>query len=322
MLFRISHSFPLLEGHAMNQPSASPAGPESNETSCRPPSSSRQVSGLEKPGISVDEAFLLLAAAGAQEAVRRAGQVDPHASPEVFHKLRVALRRLRSLWWAYRPLLDETDAERWRDRFKELAAAAGKTRDWDIVRELLVAYESARHPRVSLLTFVDERRRDAVSFSCRTIHEAGLNGILERATDSAKGQLASSTSRPPLAEFARDRVKLAEKALAKRIKHATLHEVSGYAALHDVRIAGKKLRYLLEFFSPVLDVSHQATIERLKNAQDELGALNDIVASEALLRECASRFGQPDAVDDAIAYLKDQKKRRIHRAYEMLRTAR
>ncbi|CAN0617420.1 CHAD domain containing protein [Burkholderia multivorans] len=306
----------------MNLPSASPAGPESNETSGGRSPAVRQISGLDKPGISVDEAFLLLATAAAQEAVRRADQVDSHASPEVFHKLRVALRRLRSLWWAYRPLLDETDAERWRDQFKVLAAAAGKTRDWDIVRELLVAYESARHPRASLLTFVDDRRRDAVSFSCRTIQEAGLSGILERAMDSAKGQLASSASRPPLADFARDRVKLAEKALEKRVKHATSHEVSGYAALHDVRIAAKKLRYLLEFFSPVLGVSHQATIERLKNAQDELGALNDIVASEALLRECASRFGRPDAVDDAVAYLREQKKRRIHRAYEMLRTAR
>ncbi|KDB09659.1 CHAD domain containing protein [Burkholderia sp. lig30] len=306
----------------MNLPSAGPAGPESNDTSCRRSSSIRQISGLEKPGISVDEAFLLLATAGAHEAVRRADQVDAHASPEVFHKLRVALRRLRSLWWAYRPLLDEADAERWRNQFKVLAAAAGKTRDWDIVRELLVAYESARHPRTSLLACVDDCRRDAVSFSFRTIQEAGLNGVLERAMDSANGQLASAASKPPLAEFAKDRVKLAEKALERRIKHATLHEVSGYAALHDVRIAGKKLRYLLEFFSPVLGVSHQATIERLKDAQDELGALNDIVASEALLRECTSRFGQPDAVDDAIAYLQDQKKRRIHRAYEMLRAAR
>lgn len=322
MLFHVSHSFQLPEGHAMNLPSAGPSGAESNDTSGRRSSSVRQISGLEKPGISVDEAFLLLATAGAQEAVRRADQVDAHASPEVFHKLRVALRRLRSLWWAYRPLLDEADAERWRNQFKVLAAAAGKTRDWDIVRELLVAYESARHPRTSLLTCVDDCRRDAVSFSCRTIQEAGLNGILERAMDSANGQLASAATKPPLAEFAKDRVKLAEKALERRIKHATLHEVSGYAALHDVRIAGKKLRYLLEFFSPVLGVSHQATIERLKDAQDELGALNDIVASEALLRECTSRFGQPDAVDDAIAYLQDQKKRRIHRAYEMLRAAR
>ncbi|CAN0622882.1 protein of unknown function [Burkholderia multivorans] len=117
-------------------------------------------------------------------------------------------------------------------------------------------------------------------------------------------------------------MKLAEKALEKRVKRAASHEMSGYTALHDVRIAGKKLRYLLEFFSPILGVSHQATIERLKAAQDELGALNDIVASEALLRECASQFDKPDAVDEAIAYLQGQKKRRTHGAYDMLRAAR
>lgn len=306
----------------MNLPSASPAGPEPKRLSRGHQAATHRYSALTNPDVSVDEAFLLLATSTALEAGKRADQVEPHASPEVFHKLRVALRRLRSLWWAYRPLLDETDAERWRTEFKVLAAAAGKTRDWDIVRDLLVACEAAGHRSASLLASVDDRRRDTVSFSCRAIREADVKGTLQRAINSANGQLASSGPKPNLAEFARDRVKSAERALGKRITRATSHEVADYAVLHDVRIAGKKLRYLLEFFSPVLDPSHQATLERLKDAQDELGALNDLVASEALLREHASQFSQRDAVDAAIAYLQEQKKRRIHRAYDMLRAAR
>ena len=60
-----------------------------------------------------------------------------------------------------------------------------------------------------------------------------------------------------LTEFAQERVELAEKALKKKVKRATQPEHPGYGALHEVRIAGKKLRYLLEFFSPVLASSDQ-----------------------------------------------------------------
>ncbi|AWV01739.1 hypothetical protein DM992_19635 [Burkholderia sp. JP2-270] len=36
---------------------------------------------------------------------------------------------MRSLWWAYGPLLDKGDAANWRAQFKTLANIAGKTRD-------------------------------------------------------------------------------------------------------------------------------------------------------------------------------------------------
>jgi CHAD domain-containing protein len=61
-----------------------------------------------------------------------------------------------------------------------------------------------------------------------------------------------------LAAFAESRVELAEKALKKWEKRAIQPEPPGYAALHEVRVAGKKLRFLLEFFAPVLDGNHQA----------------------------------------------------------------
>jgi CHAD domain-containing protein len=62
-------------------------------------------------------------------------RADPDA--EVLHKLRVSLRRLRTLLWAYRPLLNEKFDNQQRALFKFYASAAGKTRDWDILIALL-----------------------------------------------------------------------------------------------------------------------------------------------------------------------------------------
>lgn len=271
--------------------------------------------------ISTADAFVCLATSISADAARRAHALHLKADPEILHKLRVALRRLRSLWWAYEPLLDRKDSELQRGEFKSLANAAGKTRDWDVLRDLLETDGSMHHAFASLLESVNEHRADALSFSRKTIGTAGVERILQRAVAGARYQLDSRATSPALAGFAEERVESAEKALKKRVKRAIQPEHSGYAALHEVRIAGKKLRYLLEFFSPVLDGSHQATIELLVSVQDELGKLNDLVTSETLLREYSFQLGESWMVKEAVRYLDDQKKRRMHVAHEMLRTA-
>jgi CHAD domain-containing protein len=238
------------------------------------------------------------------------------------HKLRVALRRLRSLWWAYEPLLDRKDAKIQRREFKSLADAAGKTRDWDVLRELLTAEgQSTKHSLTSLIQLVDEHRTDALSFSLRTLGNAGVERILNQAVERARQQLDAASVSLSLATFAEQRAKSAEKTLKKRVKRAVSAKHSDYALLHEVRIAGKRLRYVLEFFSPVLDGNHQRAIERLTSVQDELGTLNDLVTSEALLRECAFQLGETKLVNESVRYLHDQKVHRMNHVREILRTA-
>ncbi|WP_211610754.1 CHAD domain-containing protein [Paraburkholderia haematera] len=271
--------------------------------------------------MSTADGFACLATSISEDAARRAHALDLKADPDVLHKLRVALRRLRSLWWAYEPLLDRKDSALQRGEFKSLANAAGKTRDWDILRDLLTADRSTQHTFAALLESVDEHRADALSFSRKTIGNAGVERILQRALTGARQQLDSRSTMPALPRFAEDRVESAENALRKRVKRAASDKDSGYVALHEVRIAGKKLRYLLEFFLPVLDGSHQATIERLRSVQDELGTLNDLVTSETLLREYSFQLGESKVVREAVRYLQDQKKHHMHNVHETLRTA-
>jgi CHAD domain-containing protein len=270
----------------------------------------------------VAEAFAILATATAAEAVRRAHTLRGKADPEVLHKLRVALRRLRSLYWAYEPLLDRKDCKLHREEFKYLAYAAGKTRDWDVLRDIFSGQEPARLSFGPLLRVVGEHRAAALSFSRKTIRTAGVEDILQSALASARQQLDSQAMNMTLAEFAEARVALAEKALKKRVKRAVQPRYPDYGALHEVRIAGKKLRYLLEFFTPVLDGSHREKIELLTGVQEELGKLNDLVVSETLLNQHSSHLGDPDAVKEAVAFLGAEKKRHMRAAHKMLRKLR
>ncbi|MFX1695454.1 CHAD domain-containing protein [Paraburkholderia sp. A1RO-1] len=40
------------------------------------------------------------------EAIKQAKEIAGDPSAEGLHQLRISMRRLRSLWWSYRPLLD------------------------------------------------------------------------------------------------------------------------------------------------------------------------------------------------------------------------
>lgn len=96
---------------------------------------------------------------------------------------------------------------------------------------------------------------------------------------------------------------------------------AAYAEFHEVRIAAKKLRYLLEFFAPLIDGGDGIGIAELTRMQDELGKLNDIVSSESLLVAHKDRLGERSMVDDAIAYLKYLKGHHMQSADASLRAA-
>ena len=294
------------------------------------------------------EGFRSLAPALIEAALGRARELENKSDAEDFHKLRIALRRLRSLWWAYEPLLDRQDAELHREQFKRLADAAGKTRDWDVALELFSKKKRTRGSFAELLPALDEQRIRALVLSRAAINPAEVEKILQRALDDALEQLARDDSAIKLTDFADERIRSAEKTLRKRLKQAAKSD-SDYEALHRVRIAGKQVRYMLEFFLPVLDDSHRKTLERMAELQEELGELNDFVASENLIRHHASQIGRKTSdrktsegntepgkaaggkdkgagdqgmqgdVDEALRWLKRRKRRRIDRAHKLLK---
>jgi CHAD domain-containing protein len=135
----------------------------------------------------------------------------------------------------------------------------------------------------------------------------------------ARNQIDAQTLLMPLDDFAARRAARAATMLEKRVKRVVSNRDADYAALHDIRIAGKRLRYSLEFFAPVLDDHYVAMIERLAQVQEHLGNLNDLVSSETLLREYAFQLAEPHALKKAVKYLEEQQRMQRVIAHEMLR---
>lgn len=268
---------------------------------------------------SAQAAFASYAAPLVDHAIEDAKAVREDASPEALHKLRVSLRRLRSLWWAFEPLLEKGENTRQRALYKYLATAAGKTRDWDILIELLARENGANGEARDIAPKLQEARGGALATSRETLSNADVKHLLSEALTSASTELNTAHQRVPLREFADQRVAASERSLKKRMKRARRAKCSNYSAFHDVRKSGKKLRYLLEFFEPILSGGHKRVLKRLKQLQKRFGALNDIVASEMLLRDNAALLAGAGDTDAALHWLKKERKRRMRSAARLLR---
>lgn len=268
-----------------------------------------------------ESTFAALAAPLVDEALSHNASIHADASPESLHQLRVALRRLRSLWWAYRPLLDRQENTRQRALYRFLADAAGKTRDWDILLELLAGKKNEESEAGAPDCLLEARER-ALATSRETLVNADIRNVLHGALASTSKELNTAPERHALQKFAAKRVRVAEKSLRKRMREASRAKRADYELLHDVRKAGKKVRYLIELFGPVLDdVGHDHTLKRLKKLQQCFGELNDVTASIALLRDNTNLFSDETEAHAALALLKERRKACRREAVQLLREA-
>lgn len=265
--------------------------------------------------IQAEATFASIAAPLVDEALERAASIHTDPSPEALHQLRVALRRLRSLWWAYRPLLDKRENDRQRALYRFLADAAGTTRDWDILLGLL-AHEASGPG--GLQGLYDARER-ALATSRETLVNADIKTILHDALARTSKELNTAHQRHGLRAFAKKRVRAAENGLRRRMRAASRAKLSNYDAFHDVRKAGKKVRYLVEFFAPLMNGARDGTLKRLKKLQERFGELNDVISSEALLRANIGLLAEADQPDVALRFLKKQRKQRVRAAAKLLR---
>ena len=268
---------------------------------------------------SIASTFSSLAAPVVADAVQRARELSTTSDAEGFHQLRVAFRKLRALYWAYSPYLGEEATTHAIEEFKRLAAVAGGTRDWDIAGDLLKAAQESRASIALLVAAAREKRAQAVVHSQTMIKsddvEAFLNDVLLRAQTT----LQSSCNDLPIRAFAEERVRLAQRTLQKRSRRAACSDIAHEENLHDVRKAGKKLRYLLEFFQPVIKGGHDRTIKDLTSVQNKLGQFNDIAASETLIRTASFSEVPPEVVQESLQWLEKQKYRRMRAASRRVR---
>jgi CHAD domain-containing protein/CYTH domain-containing protein len=231
----------------------------------------------------------LLALAGLGEAAEAHARLDEGG--EALHDWRVALRRLRAVLAEYREPLRPGAHRRHRRRAAELVRGTGAARDAEVhaawVEGALPALSMEERPGADRL--LRRLRREAARAGAASVHGfERFRKRLARRLSTYPEPVSSNeqASAPALAGVLAARVTGAAGRLREALE-VLRTEPSG-EALHRARLAGKRLRYLVEPFAEALEGGAELT-ERLRDVQDLLGGLNDLRLLEDRIRSAVER---------------------------------
>ncbi|SJM32378.1 CHAD domain-containing protein [Mesorhizobium delmotii] len=225
--------------------------------------------------------------------------------PEGPHQLRIGLRRLRSVYSVFAAVLRSPETARLNDEARWLGQEVGRLRDLDVVANDIVQREAVAHPDeagLSALSHALSQQAAELREPLRKLLAAGrvqaflidlarfveTRGWLVPQDFDQTGRLAA-----PVAE-------LASQALGKRWKkvgkRARGLETLTAEQRHELRKELKKLRYAVEFFSPLYPAKRvDPFLKRLKKLQTVFGDLNDAATVRTMLSAAeAPGAGGPD----------------------------
>ncbi|MBV9945748.1 MAG: CHAD domain-containing protein [Myxococcales bacterium] len=200
--------------------------------------------------------------------------------PEAVHDLRVAVRRTRSVLETGRAVLGPFHADEVRAALREVQRATGALRDEEVLLELVA---SLAVPDEDVKAWLETRRVRERRLR-RALVRLVTSGALDRGRVLLDAMLAFRTNPRRdrrLSKFAR-RAVLRARRRSERLRMAPLDDA---AALHELRIAYKRLRYVVETFAGVLPPDLAELARTASRLQTRLGTVHDIdVAVGSVLR--------------------------------------
>lgn len=230
-----------------------------------------------------------------------------HADAEALHQARVSLRRLRSAFSIFTPLLDGDEVAHFQSELRWLGSVLGEARDLDVLL-------AKAKPGGSLFEGLN-RARDVAYAAVDTA--LGSDRVRALMLDLMEWLACGAWRTAPSTRDARD-------APAKRFAAEMLHKLRRCVSKrgrslptqadeerHEVRKTAKRLRYGAEFLGSVFSSKkrsrrYEKFVGSLEKLQDQLGALNDMATAPTVL----DRLGLRDA-PGAKSLLAHRKKSKI-----------
>jgi inorganic triphosphatase YgiF len=214
---------------------------------------------------------------------------------EGVHQCRIALRRLRSAFKIYRPLLRRKRIAPIDAAVRWLGKILGAARDLDVLRaELLepaIAALGEGEHLAPLMETLEARKAQAYRAVREALSSARYRHLLidlcalAHADDVARARKKQPGLDQPLLQLAAQALARAHRKLVKR---GAGFETLLQAERHGLRIALKRLRYAVDFFGGVFAAdSKKKFLKRLARLQDDLGRMNDVAVAEKMLAQLA-----------------------------------
>ncbi len=230
--------------------------------------------------LSADEGVRQVALALMQDSIAHHQRLTDPANAEALHDFRVAIRRLRSWLRSYRDLLGKRIIRDGTRALRRVARATNSGRDAEVLAAWL------RNPGNN----VSEELRAWCAGEADAVAATAVGGATEDVNRHFARMVESLEERLPLYQVTRrvgepavdqgarfagvaaTGIRRALQGLHRRL--VQIRTADDDEAIHRARLAGKRLRYLLEPLASQLP-EVRASIQRLKMLQDMLGDAHD-----------------------------------------------
>jgi CHAD domain-containing protein len=213
---------------------------------------------------------------------------------DAVHKMRVAIRRTRSILKSYGAVLDRGRTDALQPELKWLADALGEVRDLEVLRErftrrLADLAADGTHPWLDTMA---EEEQAAYRRLSATMKDPRYFAVL----DSLEGLVAA----PPLTERARRPIDKEVPRLVIRSWHRLARRYTSIeaaddhdAARHETRKAAKRARYTAEAAAAALGRPAANVAAQAESLQDVLGRFQDGVIAQRHLAATAETVTDP-----------------------------
>lgn len=229
--------------------------------------------------------------------------------PIHLHDLRVANRRTRAALKEFRDLLPDPVYTKYRDEFRWIHRITGPVRDLDIgianfpvyKKKLSKNWRAKLDPARQLL---QEKRRAAQDELRAQLRSERLENCLTSWSEMLEGGVleGSQTALESAQEFGCRQI--IQRYNEVRKQGQKIQKKSPAGKIHNLRVNVKKLRYLIEFFGPILDQEETArSLTGLKGFQDALGAFQDAEIQVHSITELAKELAETGAEIESILAL-------------------
>ncbi|WP_165964551.1 CYTH and CHAD domain-containing protein [Actinomadura sp. KC216] len=229
--------------------------------------------------------------------------LDPKArlgEDDAVHRMRVAVRRLRSALRSYRPVLDAERTAPLGPELRWLAGVLGEVRDREVLRMRFAGAPTF------LLDDLERQERAAYRRMNATLKEDRYFALLDK--------LDRLVIDPP---FAREADRKARKELPGLVTRAWDRMARDYASIktaddpdiarHETRKSAKRARYAAELAVPVLGVAARRVVKDARRIQEVLGDYQDGVIAMEHLEAAGKRTRVPaEAFALGVLYGKEQ----------------
>ena len=246
-------------------------------------------------GTSPVEAFRAVASSCLIQLQRNEAGAVAGDNPEYLHQARVAIRRLRSAFRVFRPVLSEGFLDTYLPRWKALSTCLGEARDWDVfLADSLLPLEAAfpGNPELaSLRRCAEANRQAAVKAAAGALTQVAYSRLLLAFSAAllreTEPTIARGTEVPSASDLRRFAVQRLQKRSDRIVSLARESASMSVEQRHRLRIEFKQLRYTLEFFTPILPRARLARYQTvLARIQEVAGRLNDQAMAVRLIQQC------------------------------------